>query len=161
MAAVSNCSPLRYFIAVGRADLLHAVLGKITIPGAVFRELTHSSAPESVRAWMKNLPDWLMVETVLMPIASGLAETLDLGESEAIQLALNLQSDFILIDERRGRREAESCGLKVIGALGVLLEAHRRGMITDPIQQLSELRSHGFRVSKRLVDEFRRLAQGR
>lgn len=89
MAVVSNCSPLRYFIAIGRTDLLHAVLGEITIPGAVFHELIHPSAPGSVRAWMKNAPDWIKVEPVVTPVAARLTETLDAGESEAIQLALN------------------------------------------------------------------------
>jgi hypothetical protein len=134
MAAVSNCSPLRYFIAIGRADLLPAVLGPITIPGAVLRELTHPSAPESVRDWMRNTPPWLSVEPVVTPVTAHLAETLDAGESEAIQLALDLQPECILIDERRGRREAELRGLKTIGALGVLIEAHRLGLVADPMQ---------------------------
>ena len=156
MAAVSNCSPLRYFIAIGRADLLPGVLGQIAIPEAVFRELTHPSAPESVRKWMENIPEWLSVKPVVNSPLASLSEILDAGECEAIQLALDLPPDFILIDERRGRREAELAGLKTIGALGVLVEAHRLGLLADPMQELSRLQSHGFRVSRRLVEEFRR-----
>lgn len=84
MAAVSNCSPLRYFIAIGRADLLFAVLGRIAVPSAVFRELTDPPAPEPVRSWMKNRPEWLTVDSAAVSdsaITIRLDETLDPGES--------------------------------------------------------------------------------
>jgi hypothetical protein len=145
-------------IAAGHADLLRSVLGTVTIPIAVFNELTHPSVPDAVRNWMLKAPDWLTVHELTTPIPSSLADVLDADESEAIQLALDLGTDFILIDERRGRREAALHGLKTIGALGILLEAHRLGLITEPMQELSQLRSHGFRVSRRLVNEFLRLA---
>ena len=137
------------------------VLGNIVIPAAVLRELTHASAPESVRSWMRRLPGWLTVQSVAadtqtLVLARVLDEALDPGESEAIQLALANGADFILIDERRGRREAQSRGLKTIGALGVLLEAYRLGLLAEPDRALDELRLQGFRVSNRLEEEFRR-----
>ena len=140
--------------------MLLAVLGNITIPDAVFRELTHASAPESVRLWMEHLPDWLITRSVpvdpqSVSLALALDATLDAGESEAIQLALASGPDFILIDERRGRREATL--LRTIGALGVLIEAHRLGLLAEPVQVLDELRLQGFRVSSRLVEELRRV----
>ncbi|MGD1712441.1 hypothetical protein [Hydrocoleum sp. CS-953] len=45
------------------------------------------------------------------------------GEAEAIILALELNADILLMDERKGRALAVSYNLKVIGLLGVLLEA--------------------------------------
>jgi predicted nucleic acid-binding protein len=156
MAAVSNCSPLRYFIAIGRVHLLPQVLGSITIPAAVLHELSHPSAPESVRTWLAKPPEWFRVGILTTHVDARLSEILDPGESEAIQLALELQTNFILIDERKGRGEAERRGLKVIGALGVLLEAHRVGILADPLEALNDLRAQGFRVSLRLIDEFRR-----
>lgn len=160
MAAVSNCSPLRYLIAIGQADLLPEIFGSIAVPDAVVRELSHSSAPKVIREWVKNPPGWLLTHALTVPVEASLTEILDDGESEAIQLALELKSEFILIDERRGRQEATNRGLKPIGALGVLLEAKRLEVITDPMRQLAELRAQGFRVSKRLAEEFRRLASG-
>jgi predicted nucleic acid-binding protein len=157
MAAVSDCSPLRYLIAIGRAEILPAIFDHVIIPAAVLRELTHGSAPGSVRAFMRSPPDWLTERRVTTSVPGPLLESLDAGESEAIQLALELRPDFILIDEWRGRREARSRGLKPIGALGVILEAHRIGLVPDPLQVLAELQAKSFRVSKRLTDEFVRL----
>jgi predicted nucleic acid-binding protein len=130
---VSNCSPLRYFIAVEQADLLQTIFGEVKIPGAVFQELTHPSAPEKVCMWMKNAPAWMSVQPVISPVSDPLTELLDAGECEAIQLAMQTGPDFILIDEPRGRREAQLRGLKTIGALGVIVEANRRGLLSDPV----------------------------
>src|SRR5438105_3935392 len=139
MAAVSNASPLRYFIVIHRAYLLPQVLGPITIPHAVLTELTHVSAPFEVRRWFEITPGWLSIQVVDAAIIDPrLTVMLDEGESEAIQLALNLQPDFILIDERLGRREAKRLGFNVIGALGVLREAHRLGLLADPIRALTQ-----------------------
>lgn len=45
----------------------------------------------------------------------------DEGEAEAIELAKELQADWLLIDERKGRRLASQERVPVIGLLGVVL----------------------------------------
>jgi hypothetical protein len=58
-----------------------------------------------------------------------LASSLDPGEPEAIALELN--ADLILMDERRGRFMARRLGLEVIGVLGVLVRAKRKGHLDE------------------------------
>jgi predicted nucleic acid-binding protein len=49
-----------------------------------------------------------------------LRNELDGGEAEAIALAVELEADQILIDERRGRIVAARINLKYVGILGIL-----------------------------------------
>ncbi len=54
-----------------------------------------------------------------------------------------LLADFLLIDERRGRRIAQERHLKIIGLLGIVLLAHGRGLIAAVRPLLLELQSKG------------------
>jgi predicted nucleic acid-binding protein len=51
------------------------------------------------------------------------------GEVDAISLARELGADWVLIDERKASREAESRGLRVAGTLGILEEAGARNLL--------------------------------
>jgi hypothetical protein len=59
-------------------------------------------------------------------------------------LALDYEADFLIIDERLGRELAAARGLSVIGVLGILRESYRRGLITDPVAIVNQMRSIGF-----------------
>ena|SRR5258708_4381888 len=80
-----------------------------------------ASAPQLVRAWVGQPPEWLEVRSPLAVPDAALAK-LDLGERDAIMLATELQADQLIVDDREGRREAERRAIPVIGTLGVLRE---------------------------------------
>ena len=84
---------------------------------------------------------------------------LDIGEAEAIALALELKADELLIDERLGRREAVRLGLSITVVLGVLLIAKNRGLISkvQPIIDALILQAN-FRISRQLYEEVLRTA---
>jgi predicted nucleic acid-binding protein len=154
MIVISNTSPLRYLIAIGRADLVSNIFNHVLIPRGVHAELTHRSSPEPLRNWMAEMPDWLETRELGRSPEAQFVRVLDQGEAEAIQLAVDLHADYLLIDERRGRQIATARGLTVIGTLGILLESYRRGLIQNPSDVLADLRAARFRVSRRLVQEF-------
>lgn len=54
---------------------------------------------------------------------------MDEGEAAVIQLALELQVEWVCIDERKGRRAALAVGLSVVGALGLLARAKTLGLV--------------------------------
>ncbi|MCU0401498.1 MAG: DUF3368 domain-containing protein, partial [Algoriphagus sp.] len=57
-----------------------------------------------------------------------------------------------IIDEVKGRKVAAENGLEIIGTLGLLLLAKKRGLIKDLEQVLKDLNKNGFRVSKKLIN---------
>lgn len=154
MLVVSNTSPLRYLIAVGRAELLAGLFGEIVIPTGVAQELGDKSAPLIVRQWIARPPAWLRILTLQIRPDAELLATLDLGEREAIQLTAEQKADFLVIDEWKGRAIARRRGLPLIGAIGVLGASYQRALIDDPLNVLVAMRQQGFRISDQLVADF-------
>jgi predicted nucleic acid-binding protein len=64
---------------------------------------------------------------------------LDVGEAEAIALALFRKADLLCIDERKGRAIAGSLGLSITGLLGMLLAEKRAGRLASIRDCLREL----------------------
>jgi hypothetical protein len=77
---------------------------------------------------------------------------LDPGEASAIAAALALQAR-VLIDDRAGRRVAVDLGLRVIGALGVLVRAKQLGKL-ERIRPLAEhLLATGYFLSDKIIEQ--------
>src|SRR5271170_8037457 len=105
MIVVADTSPIHYLVQLGEADLLPALYGRVLLPSAVVKELHHPKAAASVTFWLASLPAWISVQPPVPDPDPELA-FLDPGEREAIQIAEEHPSSLLLIDERRGRREA-------------------------------------------------------
>jgi predicted nucleic acid-binding protein len=150
---VADTSPLNYLIQIERIDLLSQIYDSILLPHGVLEELSHNNAPSAVKSWAVSLPTWAHLCIVRSQPDPSLA-FLDKGEREAIQIALEQHADRLLIDERRGRIEAERRGLAITGTLGILLNAGLQGL-TDPVaayRRLIEVTT--FRTSTALEEEF-------
>lgn len=128
MLVVSDASPLRYLILVGSADVLPRLFGRVIAPPEVIAELNQPKTPETVRAWILDLPEWL---EVIGPAETMEAKGLGLGERQAISLAQEIRADAVLIDDRNAAKEAKGRGLTVLGTLALLDEAASRGLIAD------------------------------
>ena len=160
MIVVSNTSPLRYLITVGRPEVIQSLFGHVLIPRAVEMELTHLSAPAVVRHWMAQRPAWIELRDLAAPPELALLGNLDAGEAEAIQLAIDLKAGALIMDERTGREMAAARHIRVIGILGILLESYRRGIVQSPTEIVSQLQAQGFRVSRRLLLQFQEQIAG-
>ena len=148
MIVVADTSPLNYLILIDQASLLNSLFGEVLIPNAVHRELQHPKTPERVQYWITNPPEWLRVRGIQTTPSAPLL-IVDIGEREAIQLAVEVRADAVLMDEVEGRSVAESFGLRVSGTLGILEQASRLGLI-DLRQTFAKLEQTNFRVSPEL-----------
>lgn len=146
---VSNTSPLNYLVLIDQIHLLSALYGRVLVPKSVYEELRVPETPEAVRSWIVSSPQWLEIASEVPGADSKLSE-LHEGERDAIALTQYLRADALIIDERRGRQEAESRGLVVIGTLGVLAAAQERGLV-DLAEAIDRLRQTNFHVSPKLL----------
>jgi predicted nucleic acid-binding protein len=142
MIVVADTSPLNYLLLIDEIDLLPTIFGQVLLPHAVFQELRHPKTSTRVRQWVAHLPAWLEVHTVASAANPALMG-LDVGEREAIQLALELGVSTVLIDEAEGRHWAERLHR---GTLGILERGANLGKI-NLRQALSKLEQTNFRVS--------------
>lgn len=155
---VSDTSPIRALNHLGLVDLLRDLFGHVLVPPGVQGELL--SPPPQLQA--VNVADFEFIE-VRRPAGSlqldDLQRHLDLGESEAIALALEVHADAVLIDEEEGRKIATERGFEIIGTLGILLRAKASGHIPEIRPLIRGLKDDfGFFISTQLEIHVLRLA---
>jgi predicted nucleic acid-binding protein len=151
---ISDTSPITNLAAIGQLDLLRRLYTTILIPVAVYDEMASVGKVVPGAVEVKTLA-WIKTQAVanaksVIDIQAS-HDDIDLGEAEAIVLAVELNADLLLMDERRGRTLAATYGLRVTGLLGVLLQAKCNGLVplVKPlVDQLME--NANFRVDSQL-----------
>ena len=127
MRVVSNTSPIIALSGISRIDLLQKLYGEITIPEAVFQEITSDNLPGCQEVTSLS---WFIKKAITnKDETASLAMELDTGEAEAITLSLELKAGLLLIDERKGKLVADRFAVKNVGVLGILLEAKKKNLI--------------------------------
>jgi len=159
MGAVSNTSPILNLAIIGRLSLLRQQFSQIVLPPAVLLELRLDRDLPGVSELRRAIDEnWMRVQEVDDRfLVQSLTRDLDQGEAEAIALACQIRSPWLLLDEHDGRRAAKSLGLRVIGTLGVLLRGYHEGHISSLRHEVENLRDQaGFRISEALVSDLLR-----
>lgn len=159
MIVVSNTTCLIGLASIGQFDLLRQLFDEVYIAQAVYdeavvagREAGGAKREVSAATWIKTVAvrDRLAVEVLL--------DELDLGEAETIVLAREMGADWVLIDERKGRRKLVQLGLRKIGTLGILLKAKEVGLLPVIRPEVEQLQQRGFSISQLVVDSVLRQA---
>jgi predicted nucleic acid-binding protein len=132
MIVVSHSSPVNYLVLIDLIAILPDLFGEVLIPQAVLRELQSAGTPPKVAGWISQRPGWLRVQAAA-PIEGPRAEKLGDGEREAIALAVvHRPQVLLLMDEGRGRKEADRHQVRFMGTLGALDRAATLGMVDLP-----------------------------
>ncbi|GDY19504.1 DUF3368 domain-containing protein [Verrucomicrobiota bacterium] len=142
MLVVSNTSPLSNLAIIGHLELVREQLGQVIIPAAVRAELhRHPDSTARTASETAIATGWLRVLPRTNPVRNDLAASLDLGEAEALTLALEMRASLVLLDESAARRWASDLGLAYTGALGILRRGKQTGRITSLHEQIARLRT--------------------
>lgn len=86
-------------------------------------------------------------------LVTALNRELDLGESEAIALALESHAKLVVIDEKEARQYAEMFNIKKAGVIGLLIQAKNKGLIKCLKPYLDSIIAEGFWINKQLYQQ--------
>ena len=153
---VSDTGPVLHLHEAACLTLLeHA--GTVTVPKAVDSEMV-----QHVREWHTRKPPWITVAAVMAPYdmratswqQSGL---LEIGEAEAIALALQLSAMWRLTDDTAARVLATALGFEVHGSWGSVLWVAARGYLSreESVAALDHLAHSSLWISARVLAEAR------
>lgn len=153
MIIVSDTTPFSNLLQIGELELLSKLYQQIIIPTTVFSEL------KILERRGFSIQDGITVGWIIIQapqsydLVNELLATLDPGESEAIALAIELQADYLLMDEKEGRQEARTRSIPIIGTLGILLAAKKEGLITNVQSKMDALRRINYWISEELYQQ--------
>jgi predicted nucleic acid-binding protein len=145
---ISDTSCLIALSNIGMLDILKNLFQEVIITKEVYDEFGN------------NLPDWIKITDVKNIAKQKEIETrLDKGEASSIALALEISDSMLIIDEIKGRKIARSLNIEIIGTIGVLIMANKRGILKDFMGIILKMVNKGFRLSddiiNKLIDKYR------
>ena len=149
---VVNTTPLIALSHVGQLDILKKLYGKVTIPEAVYNELSVKAESVCKKAVDSSL-DWIRVDKIKNQMAKTMYKTqLHDGEVEVMILAKEVAADVVIIDDANAKKHAKYLGLPVTGTLGVLIKAKQKGYINELRPMLQRMVESGIYLSQSLIE---------
>lgn len=148
--AVTNASPLIYLGRTDNLHLLESCARNVCLPDVVVDEIRsgqNEPAAQAIRTCA-----WLRVVSVDRVPPEVQAWNLGVGESAVIAWALANPGSAAVIDDREGRRCAAQLGIRVVGTLGLVLAAKRRGLVPAARPVVDELIVSGLYLSEEIVN---------
>ncbi len=148
MIVVSDTSTITNLNQVGELNLLHLLYGEVTVPPAVIEEL---DAVDGQRAEIERLSWITTTQPTNQDLVEHLATHLDFGESQAIALAVELNAEYLIIDERNGRSAAMNYGVPIVGLVGILIAAKEANYIPMVKPVIDRVVANGFHLNTEFV----------
>src|SRR5687768_15547120 len=103
---------------------------EVLVPPAVAEELRHPK-PRVIAVEPNSVRPMRIADVHDRRRMTELSGELDLGEAQAIALAIELGIRVILVDERDAYAVARRHGLEPVGVLGLLLRAKTAGLVAE------------------------------
>lgn len=125
-------------------------IGQLTLLNRLFQ---HVYITREVLNEFENLvPVWIIIKEVKdLEKQFAFEKRLDRGEASALALALETDNSLLIIDEIKGRKFAQSLNIDIIGTIGILLLAHKKGLLDNLSDIIRLLVENGFRVSQSIL----------
>jgi len=147
---VLDSSTLITLSRIGNLELLQQLAETVHVPQAVHDEVVGAGGDQPGRRAVESA-HWIVRHQVHdQDAVVRLRGRLGRGEAEAIVLAKELGSDYVVLDDATARRIAEAAGCRVLGLLGLLIHAKERGVIPAVRPVLDRILAAGFYIDDEL-----------
>jgi len=150
--AVVNASPLIFLARGGHLDLLGQMAKQTIVPQPVSMELQARGDTDRTVQALSRCP-WIKIVSAPPIPAEVQSWGLGLGESSVLAVAQQHPSATVVMDDLAGRRCATSMGISVLGTLGVVLNAKRKGLVPLARPIMEDLVRSGMYLSRNLLDQ--------
>ena len=159
MTLVFNASPVIVLAKAGLLEKVFEMADRVVIPQPVADEIARGGDPSDPAALWLNRPESSSY-IVNAPPATGFVAAWDLGagESSVISLAETIPESTAVLDDLAARRCAEALHLKMVGTLGLLLMAKRRGVISSIRDSMAAIVDAGLFISPKHLADIRKRA---
>ena len=146
---IADAGPLIAFARLHQIGLLPQIFGRVLVTEMVFTECAgRADFPES--ALIREAVSKKQLELCASPDFSAFAQKIDAGEASAIAVAIDYGCG-VLMDDKAGRRMAANAGVPVIGTVGVLVLAKRKGLVSLVKPQLEKLAASGYFLGAEII----------
>ena len=146
---IADAGPLIALARLHQIGLLPQVFRRVLVTEEVFAECAgKADFPES--ALIREAVNTRQLELCAAPDFSAYAQKIDAGEASAIAVAIDCGCG-VLMDDKAGRRMAENAGVPVIGTVGVLVLAKRRGLVPQVKPLLEKLEASGYFLGDEII----------
>jgi len=137
---------------IDRLDVFHALFESVCISEEVHKELLEGG-PSGQGLIPLQKASWIKVQRISSSIDPLLMTVLDTGEASVMQLAREIKADYVLIDERKGRKIARDIfALKVIGTARILVEAKKKVILNSSVgESLARMKESGYWIHNDIV----------
>jgi predicted nucleic acid-binding protein len=124
---------------VRQQDLLPALFSTVFAPPEVEKEFGDACA-RLIRFANLSFPAWVIVQPIQQPLTARAPwVALGAGESAALELAIEIRADAVLMDESDGREVAARLGITAVGVIGILIRAKNAGLLPAIAPILDEM----------------------
>jgi predicted nucleic acid-binding protein len=147
---VCNASPLIVLSQIDRLDLLAVLSTPVLVPATVLAEIDAGDTRDAAGARLRASHQFRVMADVAVPECVARWQ-LDAGETQVLSLAWANPGAGVVLDDRAGRRCACSIDLPLVGTLGLVALAKKRGVIEAAAPILRAIIDAGLYVAPGVV----------
>jgi predicted nucleic acid-binding protein len=140
---VTNASPVIVLAKAGHLRLLRELPDELLLPDAVVAEVLAGPPADPARQALEA--GWAAPQPAGIPTEL-LEWGLGRGETAVLALAQQRAPATVILDDAAARTCARALGLSLLGTLGIVLRAKRRGLISSAADVLRDVRAAGLHL---------------